>query len=112
MGNLRNLVGQAVANEAIKVGLILAVPFTLFIIFTQFSHLVKGRRYAKGKLPPGPPGRDHATMLEGDRWNMFKSWNDRYGAASLSHQLGSMFTNNGYYRLYSNFLYRTTTEYG
>lgn len=55
---------------------IFVIPLTLTIIAAR---LTRRRRYGSGKLPPGPRGRDHAGLLEGDRWNMFKAWNDQYG---------------------------------
>jgi hypothetical protein len=55
----------------------------LFIIPVALAILValltRHRRTALGNFPPGPPGHDHTGLLEGHRWNTFKSWNDQYG---------------------------------
>ncbi|KAF9257466.1 cytochrome P450 [Marasmius fiardii PR-910] len=48
----------------------------LVVLFTQ------RRPKGPGKLPPGPPGRDHTGLLEGFRWSTFKAWNDQYGSVA------------------------------
>ncbi|KAF5879686.1 putative cytochrome p450 protein [Botrytis fragariae] len=56
--------------------LLFVVPLALAIAAVQFI-----QKYDLSQLPPGPPGRDHANLLDNDRWNMFKSWNEQYGPA-------------------------------
>jgi len=112
MGNLRSLVGEIIAGESTKNFLTFVIPLTLIIIATQFTRLTRSHQHASGKLPPGPPGRDHARLLDGYRWNMFKTWNDQYGSASSFSWLKCLYDNNRLYRLCSNFLYWTTAEYG
>ncbi|TGO85282.1 hypothetical protein BPOR_0412g00020 [Botrytis porri] len=60
--------------------ILFVIPLALAIAFVQFIQLIKSnRKYNSGQLPPGPPGRDHANLIDNDRWNMFKSWNEQYG---------------------------------
>ncbi|TGO39412.1 hypothetical protein BHYA_0054g00080 [Botrytis hyacinthi] len=60
--------------------LLFVIPLALAIAVVQFIQLIKSnRKYDSAQLPPGPPGRDHANLLDNDRWNMFKSWNEQYG---------------------------------
>ncbi|KAF7955412.1 uncharacterized protein EAE97_000671 [Botrytis byssoidea] len=60
--------------------LLFVIPLVLAIAGVKFIQLIKSnRKYDSAKLPPGPPGRDHANLLDNDRWNMFKSWNEQYG---------------------------------
>ncbi|KAF7941471.1 hypothetical protein EAE99_001108 [Botrytis elliptica] len=60
--------------------LLFVIPLALAIAVVQFIQLIKSnRKHDSGQLPPGPPGRDHANLLDNDRWNMFKSWNEQYG---------------------------------
>ena len=56
---------------------ILIVPLALLAIIYALS--TRRRPKEPGNLPPSPPGRDHAGLLEGHRWNTFKAWNDQYG---------------------------------
>lgn len=63
--------------------LILVIPLTLIIVAVRYAQLMMPNKYGPGKLPPGPPGRDHAKLLEDDRWNKFKEWNERYGWISF-----------------------------
>ncbi|TGO15160.1 hypothetical protein BTUL_0043g00130 [Botrytis tulipae] len=59
--------------------LLFVIPLALAIAVVQFIQLIKSnRKYDSAQLPPGPPGRDHANLLDNDRWNMFKSWNEQY----------------------------------
>ena len=87
--------------------LLFVVPLTLIVIAARFT---RRGRYGSGKLPPGPPGRDHGSLLEGDRWNTFKSWNDRYGQASLFSSPGGRFVDIRLHRLCGNFFHRTATQ--
>ncbi|KAF7904135.1 hypothetical protein EAF00_001469 [Botryotinia globosa] len=60
--------------------LLFAIPLALAIAVVKFIQLIKSnRKYDSAQLPPGPPGRDHANLLDNDRWNMFKLWNEQYG---------------------------------
>lgn len=62
--------------------LLFVIPLALAIAVVQFIQLIKSnRKHDSAQLPPGPPGRDHANLLDNDRWNMFKSWNEQYGSA-------------------------------
>ncbi|PSN69539.1 cytochrome P450 [Corynespora cassiicola Philippines] len=58
--------------------LVLAVPFTIIIFLIRFI-LQAAFRKTGPKIPPGPPGSDHAKYLQTDRWNVFKAWNEKYG---------------------------------
>ncbi|EAT86895.2 hypothetical protein SNOG_05831 [Parastagonospora nodorum SN15] len=77
--------------------LVLAVPFAVIVFLIQFIRKAAFRR--KGpKVPPGPPGSDHAKYLQTDRWNVFKAWNEKYvlgtmeGAIDLLEKAGETFS--------------------
>ncbi|TEY60793.1 hypothetical protein BOTCAL_0176g00110 [Botryotinia calthae] len=60
--------------------LLFVIPLALAIAVFQLIQLIKSnRKHDSDQLPPGPPGRDHANLLDNDRWNMFKAWNEQYG---------------------------------
>ncbi|PVH99862.1 cytochrome P450 [Periconia macrospinosa] len=75
--------------------LALAVPFTILIFLVRF---ILPFRKTGSKIPPGPPGSDHAKYLQADRWNVFKSWNEKYvlgtmeGAIDLLEKAGETFS--------------------
>jgi hypothetical protein len=67
--------------EPIPKLLVLAAPFTIAVFLVHFIRRAAFRRTGP-KVPPGPPGSDHAKFLQTDRWNVFKEWNERYGQSS------------------------------
>lgn len=87
---------------------ILIIPMALAILAALLTRL---RRSGPGNLPPGPPGHDHAGLLEGHRWNTFKSWNDQYGWASSFSQSGGLRFDSQRYRPCGNFLHWATAQH-
>lgn len=60
--------------------LLFVIPLALVVAVVQIIRAATStKKYGSAQLPPGPPGRDHSNLLDNDRWNMFKAWNDRYG---------------------------------
>ncbi|KAI1456408.1 cytochrome P450 [Annulohypoxylon moriforme] len=58
--------------------LVVAVSLTTIALLVRFIRHAAFRKTGP-KLPPGPPGSDHAKYLQTDRWNVFRAWNEKYG---------------------------------
>ncbi|CAG8960300.1 hypothetical protein HYFRA_00012374 [Hymenoscyphus fraxineus] len=77
--------------------LVLAIPFSFIVFLVRFIRQAAFRKTGP-KIPPGPPGSDHAKYLQADRWNVFKAWNEKYvlgtmeGAIDLLEKAGETFS--------------------